>query len=456
MNIKIFPQEVSDNLETLIKNNSIAYLAEIKQKPVEDIKTLPKAIAQANPNQIDLFYLESILASIGWNNNDDVFDAMELWAARNSPVDKPFNFMHNETDIIGHITSSKVVAFDGNIITDASNLNQAFDIVVGSVIYTRWENKDRQEKINSLLSGIENGDWFVSMECMFPDFDYALIAPDGSHKTIARTEESSYLTKYLRLYGGPGSYQGYKLGRLLRNFTFSGKGLVNKPANPRSDILGFNSKREISVFNTAAEMIVQEINMADVINVTKEQYDTLVSEHAKATASMNDVTTKLAQAESKITELVKAEASVRSILDETVKAKDAQISELKTNLTKANEQLAEAEMAAKKMKDEKAKCERMNKLKCRQIDDAKAEELVNKFSGVADELFDEIVSAYPIKETTVATVEPTVETTVDTVATAKELEKASASALRMTVPTENKNADLHNKMVGWLTGSKKK
>lgn len=450
MNIQIFPQEVSDGLEASILNNSIAYLSLPVQKNIEDCLTFPKAIAEANPNQIDLFYIESILASVGWNNNDDVFETIELWNARNSAVDKPFNFMHDECDIIGHITSSKTIDHEGHVLTDLP-LNQSFDVVVGSVIYKRWENKERQTKINELLQGIASGDWFVSMECIFPNFDYALIGADGSHKTIARSEESSYLTKYLRIYGGPGSYQGYKLGRLLRNFTFSGKGLVNKPANPRSHILGFDTQQEVSIFNTVAEIKAQEINMPDAINLTKEQYDTLVTENAKATASIKEAVTKLEQAEAKVTELVKSEASVRAVLDETTKAKDGQITELKTLLAKANEQIAEAEKMAKEMKDEKAKCDRMNKLKARQIDDAKATELVNKFSGVADELFDEIVAAYPMREAE-ATV---VETVVDTVTTAQEVVKAVATDLNLTVPNNNHNANVHAKMVNWLSTSKK-
>lgn len=451
MNIQIFPQEVSDGLEASIKSNSIAYLSLPIQKAIEDCKPFPRAIAEANPNQIDLFYIESILASVGWNINDDVFEAMELWASRDSAVDKPFNYMHDESDIIGHITSSKVVTADGCVMNEPPT-GQPFDIVVGSVIYKRWENKDRQTRINELLQGIASGEWFVSMECIFPNFDYALISPDGSHKTIARTEESSYLTKYLRIYGGPGSYQGYKLGRLLRNFTFSGKGLVNKPANLRSHILGFDTKQEVSIFNTSAEIKAQEINMPDAINLTKDQYDALVSEHAKATASITEATSKLAQAEAKITELIKSEASVRAVLDETTKAKDSQIAELKTNLAKANDQVAEAEKVAKQMKDEKAKCDRMNKLKCRQVDDAKAEELINKFSGVADELFDEIVAAYPMREVAASVVE----TEVNTVVTAEAVTKATATDLNLTVPNTNTNVEVHAKMVNWLSGNKKK
>ena len=78
------------------------------------------------------------------------------------------------------------------------------------------------------------------MECLFPDFDYALANENGETKIVKRDEESAFLTKHLRSYGGDGKYEDYKVGRLLRNLSFSGKGLVSKPANPRSVILEGN------------------------------------------------------------------------------------------------------------------------------------------------------------------------------------------------------------------------
>lgn len=451
MNITIFPQEVSDGLEASIKNNSIACLSVpvLKKLVSTDI---PKAIAEANPNQLDLFYIESILASVGWNNNDDVFDAMELWAARNSPVDKPFNFMHNESDIIGHITSSKLIDRSGNALLEPP-LPEQFDIAVGSVIYKRWDNKDRQSKIDQIIAGIAENKWFVSMECLFPNFDYAVVGSDNQHKIIARTEESSYLTKYLRIYGGPGSYQGYKLGRMLRDFTFSGKGLVDRPANPRSHIVAFSSDNEVSIFNAAARIKAQEIFiMPDTY--TKDQYETLLSEQNKSVASLQDVNTRLEAALKQVEILSKSEASMKQVMEETTKAKDAQIADLTLSITKANEQAAEAEKKMKEMKDEKAKCERLAKLMARKIDEAKAKELVNKFLSVADELFEEVVSAYPEREQ--------VETPVVAEVVAANPEVASEAVVvaetvtpQMAVANENNDITIRNKAVAWLMSGKK-
>ena len=73
------------------------------------------------------------------------------------------------------------------------------------------------------------------MESLFKNFDYMLIK-DGQQSIITRSKETSFLTKYLRIYGGTGEYNGSRIYRLLRNFTFSGMALVTNPANARSII----------------------------------------------------------------------------------------------------------------------------------------------------------------------------------------------------------------------------
>ena len=50
---------------------------------------------------------------------------------------------------------------------------------------------------------------FVSMECIFRGFDYAVQAPDGNKHIVARNEETAFLTRHLRSYGGTGEYQDH-------------------------------------------------------------------------------------------------------------------------------------------------------------------------------------------------------------------------------------------------------
>ncbi len=119
--VKIFPQEKADGLQGAIESNaSIAYVSQLcAVEPNEDRKS--KIIAQleslaSKKSQQDLYYMDSVLVTTCWNNNDDVFDNSEVWKARHTPEDKPFNIEHDEHHIIGHITGNWPVDLKGQSI----------------------------------------------------------------------------------------------------------------------------------------------------------------------------------------------------------------------------------------------------------------------------------------------------------------------------------------------------
>ena len=137
-----------------------------------------KSQGKSNLNQVDLYYLNSVLVSTGWNKNDDVFDITETWAARNTPEDKQFNFMHDESDIIGHITANVVTDFEGNIISNEQDtVPESFNIVTSAVLYNSWSDPELQERMEKLIAEIEDGKWVVSMECLFNNFDFLFLPP---------------------------------------------------------------------------------------------------------------------------------------------------------------------------------------------------------------------------------------------------------------------------------------
>jgi hypothetical protein len=351
--MKIYKKEISDGLEdALASNNTIAYctLAE-KYTPNEEQNTenLEKIIAsnlnEANQDQLDLFYLKSILVSTGWNKNDDVFDSQELWNARNTPEDKPFNFMHDEKDIIGHITGNIVIDHDGNEIENTESLPDQFNILTTSVIYTAWSDKEQRERMEQIVAEIEEGRWFVSMECLFPDFDYAVIDDSGKASVVKRNEDSAFLTKHLRSYGGTGKYQNYQVGRLLRNLSFSGKGLVSKPANPRSVILEGNKFFNESKAFALEIQTLKENDMSDELNQQIIDLQTQLAEAKAANEALKSelATSKVADYEEEIKAL---EASVAS--------KDAEIAEAKELSVKEAEAKEHSEEEMKKMKEEMA------------------------------------------------------------------------------------------------------
>jgi uncharacterized coiled-coil DUF342 family protein len=415
--IPVYQNEIDAGIADIIKTEaSIAFASTVQevdlneQKWLVDAISLQKTGALANPNQLDLFYVESVLVSIGWNKNDDVFDPLETWGARHTPVDKQFNFMHNEKDIIGHLTSAKVVDRFGKTIPDDTpdeDVPDAFDIIVGSVLYRSWSDQELQDRMNKIIEGIAKGEWFVSMECLFRNFDYAMVSPDNEHFVVARNEQTSSLSKHLRIYGGEGVFNGYKVGRLLRDFAFSGKGLVNNPANPGSVITSFDFNKEVTSFaSTNAIDNISEISKETKImsehTYTQEQYDALKSELDALKAENRENEAKAKEATDKqLNELNEQVEALQKELDaskEVLAAKDEKIAGLETSLEESNAKLAEAEAKVEEIRLENVKAERKAQLLTKDIDEAKAVTLVEKFVGASDDMFEALLESFPAKK----------------------------------------------------------
>jgi hypothetical protein len=380
--MKVYSQEINDGLaERINADTTVAYCSQaILSEPKVDIleKLLQTVKASSNPNQIDLYYIKSILVSTGWNKNDDVFDNTATWNARNTPEDKQFNLMHNENDIIGHITGCYVVDNKGDKINaNDESVPEQFDIITEAVIYNSWTNPENRERMQKIISEIEQGKWFVSMECLFAGFDYAVKDKNGNTKVVSRDDGSSFLTKHLRAYGGTGEYEGYQIGRLLRDISFSGKGLVSKPANPRSIIL--DSSKAFSINNNQTISIVSkgEVNMSD--NNEEKQLDTAtVVEQALPAENTVDLSALEATLAQKESELQVFAAKIAS-LEETLAAKE--------------EELNGISLAMKDMQKKEKDRMRKDKLVEAGFEDAEAEESLSLYDALDDDKFSAVLAA---------------------------------------------------------------
>src|SRR5574343_158077 len=382
--MKIYSQEIKDGLELSIKSNSsIAFDFIDTDKPKYRIKA-----GTQNENQPDLFYIESILVSTVWNANDDVFLKEEVWNARSSPVDKQFNLMHDPKKNIGHITYSKVLDTEGNEIPDSTPLSEVpdnFDVLVGSVIY-KHINTELEEEASKIIEGIQNGEWYVSMECLFSDFDYA-ITKGSEQYIIERNEDTSFLTKYLRYYGGKGTYEDskgeYKIGRITKNLFFSGKGLVDNTANKRSVIVSYGF--------SGAKASLNQVFSENKMEVSLEQYNELKQELATAKELAK------AASEKEVVELKSELTAVKASVDTLTKESDG----LKSISAEKTEKIAslEAAIASKDQEIQTLKAKnlelettiksqaRISDLVSVGVESAKAAELVKKFSSASDEMF---------------------------------------------------------------------
>jgi len=438
----LFDQEIKDGIaEKIIASNSISYASIAEPCDTDNTKQIESKIS-ASLSDADLYYVQSILVSSSWNKNDDIFDKAEVWKARKTPEDKPTNLEHDENLIIGHITSNWPIDDDGNIIQetiDATELPEKFHIVTGSVIYKAFSSPELKERAEKLIAEIENGTKYVSMECYFNGFDYGLIEKStGNFKVLARDNNTAYLSKYLRAYGGQGEHEDYKIGRVLRNITFSGKGFVDKPANPDSIIFSKKliddlldkkndnlsnsgvienklttiAEMENIIMNENIEKQVAEINSkldtvsascADEVKEAKALASELQTANQTLEVSMKEKEEALTKANEAFEELKtssdQALAEKSAELEEATKAWNEEKTALQTELDSAKSELETLNeiLAGYKMKEEEmAKKEKMMKRKASLIEagleDDAALAAVEQFDNLDDSAFDAITS----------------------------------------------------------------
>lgn len=397
-NINIYPIEIKDGLEKAIAKNSISFASAIKKVDIDlsNNNIVQKAIAKANPNQPDLFYRYAILASVGMNANDDVMEKNELIIAKNTPVDKQLNFMHDDEYIIGHMTDAMILDVNGNIVE--KDYPDFFDIGVGFVLYTALSNEERNKKVAEIISEIDENKWFVSMECRFPSFDYGIIAKgdtSGVYKTVARNEESAFLTKHLRAYGGAGEYQDYKIVRILRNLFFSGIGIVDNPANKRSLIF---DETNVAKYSSQGSIVIRD-------NKKMEEVDKLKNQLEQANATISKLQSAKAEEVTKEVEALKKAVAEQTEAAEDMKKK-MKDSEDKAECEKKNKEacakeledakaeLAKANEKIKSLEVEKAKAARVQALVKAGLEEAAAVKVYDKWAGLTDEQFADIVTLH--------------------------------------------------------------
>ena len=253
--------------------------------------------------------------------------------------------------------------------------------------------------MEKIISEIKDGKWFVSMECLFAGFDYALVNPEGEAQVVARGEDSAFLTKHLRAYGGNGEYEGYKLGRALNNISFSGKGLVAKPANPRSVILNSKSTAQFKTNDINSNLIIGEKHMSDTMLLEKQLAE-VQGELSSAKAENQAIKAKIEEAKDKefasTVEAFEASAdesqATISELEESIKSTQARVAELEDSLTTSENELAEAVKKVDEMKKKEEMNMRKEKMADAGFNEEEIEESMAGFESLSEDAFDVIVA----------------------------------------------------------------
>lgn len=361
--MKIYKNEsaLKDLIKSQAKTCLIASLGPIKDSDkINKILTKAKNIkAFADMSCPGFLYGSAILASTVMNKNDDVFLPDETWKARLTPENTPFNNEHEEKNIIGHIVSSCVLDENGNEYT-GDDAPEYFDIGVDFVVY--------KEIFPDVASSIEQlgpeEKLFVSMEAIMSNFDYALVDNSSNIKIIQRNDQTSFLTQALRIFGGTGKYGDYRVGRVLRDFRFSGMANVDSPANPRSIYTSMSNDTDIlkekisqasrNVFNKFDNFIFTTKGNVMVIENLDQAKTVIADLEAKVTAS-DIVVVSLKEAKTQL-EIVTASLNTEK---ETVKAKELEIKTLSEDKQSIS---AKLELAIKSCTDLQTKVEATEKL----------------------------------------------------------------------------------------------
>ncbi len=303
-------------------------------------RSIAKIIDNPNPS---LLYCSAILCSTVMNKNDDILLPNEMWAAKDTIRQTPVDQEHEFLDIIGHTFDSRVLTKDGAIYT-GDTVPDYFDIESFFVIY-----KDLYPSVaDDIIEKYKDNEAYVSMEAIMSSFDYGLVDSQGNFKIVQRTEATSFLTKLLRIYGGSGTYGNYRVGRVLRNFYFSGMGNVKTPANPKSKYTDIQASCITnSDINILSKFLLHSEGIIMVID-TVEQAKEVIANLEKEVAELKTKSKTLVESTeiTKQVEAAKVEAKVQ------IEAKDKAIAELNDKLSGeaskleiANKELAETKVS---------------------------------------------------------------------------------------------------------------
>jgi hypothetical protein len=218
--------------------------------------------------QPDLQYLTAIFVSSGMNKNGAVFFGSELCKARKSIANKAVDIEHDERMVIGQIMDCVYLDRAGEIL-DADKLlkemsaNQMdmmdMDIAISAIVH--------KARFPEIAMDILNGEWMVSMEAYYRDYDVKvgdLVIPRDQASQLGYDK---LVGSVVHLKDGDKELGYHLVGRVLRDITFCGVGIVKNPANERSVIL---EAAALNDFVNSNKEHASVINLADITTIEKE------------------------------------------------------------------------------------------------------------------------------------------------------------------------------------------
>ncbi len=308
---------VTENKVEIVAPIEVDAEVETQQKERASVLAFPEA------KQGDLQYIRSVMVSAGTNKNGAHFLPSEMMEAQETVVHKAIDIEHEEDKVIGHIYDCAYLFKDGEnfdpkkLMADYAELARDpdevdIDIAVAGIIHKARFPKYAEE--------IASGDWKVSMECYFRDFDIKI-----GNQIITRTEAQALgynpeemIGGFVKVAAGTKMLGRHMVARVLRGITFSGMGIVKNPANPHSIILETASHREMMSENN---MIIDLESIDNLrghkINIVSEKASSQVDKKTEVRDNLVEVIPTLddsAVAEQVYVELDRESGGIKRVL----------------------------------------------------------------------------------------------------------------------------------------------
>jgi len=207
-----------------------------RKKEAASVIALPKE----GEKQIDLQYFSAVFVSSGANLNHAYFLPSELVKAEHTIINKAMDIEHKESEIVGHIYDRAFMDKDGNKLEieelasmESASLDEKdVHVVIAGIVY--------KNRFPDLAKEVAEGEWSVSMETYFGDYDVKvgdLILSRKEAEALGLETGDTIFGKLAKVIKNKAEIAAGKIDRVLRGISFSGCGFVKHPANPPSIVL---------------------------------------------------------------------------------------------------------------------------------------------------------------------------------------------------------------------------
>jgi hypothetical protein len=241
-----------------------------------------------------------------FNKNGDGINAETAVAAVKRFINKPINIEHKKHKIVGHMINASLsvdeLDFKNNAIDSYADKKEPFYINAAGLIYKNIF-PELAEAIEAAAQ--EDNEEYQSIatswELAFKNYKVVFGSDRLDECQIAEGSQEEELKKYVKGFGGKGvDKNGTPVHRLIHGETFPlGAALTYKPAarvkgvytsepNKKQNAVDNNQVKEdnINIKNSLSKKNTVTNNKFDILDMDKEQFETLMTQVAESVASV--------------------------------------------------------------------------------------------------------------------------------------------------------------------------